>query len=120
MAVFKRKLKAGGHVWAFWFDAPGSTRDNRKQITGSGFASKKAAQDAEAQRRTEVQRECDLQKATPGEVPGTLGSLLKEFFSEHGAKSLALKTLDRYREMAVYLDETLLAMQLPAIRPLHL
>src|ERR1035438_5420092 len=120
MAVFKRKLKSGGHVWAYWFDAPGSTRENRKQITASGFSSKKAAQDAEAERRTQAQREAELQIATPGEIPGTLASLLKEFFSEHGAKSLAPKTLQRYREMAEYLDADLLALSLTTIRPLHL
>jgi integrase len=120
MAIFKRKLKSGGHVWAYWFDAPGSTRENRKQITASGFASKKAAQDAEAERRMQAQRDAELQTATPGAVPGTLESLLKEFFSEHGAKSLAPKTLDRYQDMAEYLDADLKAMQLPAIKPLHL
>jgi integrase len=45
---------------------------------------------------------------------------MKEFFSEHGAKALAPKTLDRYREMADYLDADLLAMPIPAIKPLHL
>jgi integrase len=120
MAVFKRKLKSGGHVWAFWFDAPGSTRENRKQITGSGFASKKAAQDAEAERRTQAQRDAELLTASPVAVPGTLAGLLDEFFSEHGAKSLAPKTLDRYKEMAEYLDPELRALPLPGVKALHL
>jgi integrase len=46
--------------------------------------------------------------------------LLKEFFSEHGAKSLALKTLERYREMAEYLDADLCALSLACVKPLHL
>src|SRR6185312_2475511 len=120
MAVFKRKLKSGGHVWAYWFDAPGSTRADRRQISRSGFASKKEAQDAEAARRIEAQRHAELQENTPGQVPGTLGSLLEEFFSEHGAKSLAAKTLQRYREMADYLDGDLRGLPLTGIKPLHL
>src|SRR5579871_6258759 len=123
MAVYKRKWKSAHGVqtnWYYVFDAPGSTRDNRRQILKSGFTSKKEAQDAEAERRIEEQRAFSLQKATPAEVPGTLAGLLKEFFSEHGAKSLAPKTLQRYKEMAEYLDADLLAMQIPAIKPLHL
>lgn len=119
MSVSKRKWKSG-QAWAYCFDAPGSTRENRKQIFQSGFASKKEAQDAEAAWRIEVQRECELQKNTPGEIPGTLASLLEEFFSEHGAKSLARKTLQRYREMAEYIDADLRALPLTNIRPLHL
>jgi integrase len=123
MAVYKRKWKSAHGVqtnWYYVFDAPGSTRENRRQILKSGYASKKEAQDAEAERRIEEQRAFSLQKATPAEVPGTLAGLLKEFFSEHGAKSLAPKTLQRYKEMAEYLDADLLAMQIPAIKPLHL
>lgn len=54
------------------------------------------------------------------EPPGTLSGLLREFFTEHGAKALAPKTLQRHREMAEYPDTNLLAMQVPAIKPLHL
>src|SRR5579862_336274 len=123
MAVHKRKWKSAQGVqtnWYYVFDGPGSTRDNRRQILKSGYASKKEAQDAEAERRIEEQRTFSLQKASPAEIPGTLAGLLKEFFSEHGAKSLAPKTLQRYKEMAEYLDADLLAMQIPAIKPLHL
>lgn len=70
--------------------------------------------------RYKEQRNFELQKATPAEVPGTLAGLLKEFFTQHGEKSLALKTLQRYREMADYLDTDLLAMEIPKIKPLHL
>ena len=123
MAIRKRKWKTAQGVqtaWSYVFDAPGSTRENRKQIFESGFESKKEATDAEVARRIKEQRDFELQKATPAAVPGTLSGLLKEFFSEHGAKSLAPKTLQRYREMAEYLDSELLAMPIPAIKPLHL
>ena len=123
MAIRKRKWKTAQGVqiaWCYVFDAPGSTRENRKQIFESGFASKKEAADAEAERRIKEQRDFELQKATPAAVPGTLSGLLDEFFSEHGTKALAPKTLQRYREMAEYLDADLMAMQIPAIKPLHL
>ena len=123
MAIRKRKWKTAQGVktaWSYVFDAPGSTRENRKQIFESGFESKKEATDAEVERRIKEQRAFELQKLTPAEVPGTLAGLLKEFFSEHGAKALAPKTLQRYREMAEYLDNDLLAMQIPAIKPIHL
>jgi integrase len=123
MAIRKRKWKTAQGVqtaWSYVFDAPGSTRENRKQIFESGFESKKEATDAEVARRIKEQRDFELRKATPAAVPGTLSGLLKEFFSEHGAKSLAPKTLQRYREMAEYLDSELLAMPIPAIKPLHL
>jgi integrase len=123
MAIRKRKWKTAQGVktaWSYVFDAPGSTREKRKQIFESGFESKKEATDAEVERRIKEQRDFELRKATPTEEPGTLAGLLKEFFSEHGAKSLAPKTLQRYREMAEYLDNELLAMQIPAIKPLHL
>src|SRR5579862_6949383 len=98
MAVHKRKWKSASGTqtnWYYVFDAPGSTRESRRQILKSGFASKKEAQDAEAERRIKEQRDFDLQKATPAELPGTLSGLLKEFFNQHGEKSLALKTLKR-------------------------
>jgi len=123
MAIRKRKWKTGQGVqtaWSYVFDAPGSTRTNRKQIFESGFASKKEAQDAETSRRVKAQKDYELQSATSAAIPGTLAGLLKEFFSEHGAKALAAKTLQRYREMADYLDAELLAMPLPKIKPIHL
>jgi len=123
MAIRKRKWKTAQGVqtaWSYVFDAPGSTRENRKQIFESGFESKKEATDAEVQRRIKEQRDFELQKSTPAAVPGTLSGLLKEFFNEHGEKALAQKTLQRYREMADYLDNDLLAMSIPKIKPLHL
>ncbi|GEM_PF-6509435 len=96
---------------------PSSTRQARRGKTAAslkrGSASKKEAQDAEAARRIEEQHAFNLQKAAPAEVPGTLAGLLKEFFVQHGEDPQAL-------EMAEYLNPYLLAMQIPAIKPLHL
>jgi len=89
MAVHKRKWKSASGVqtnWYYVFDGPGSTRESRRQILKSGFASKKEAQDAEAERRMSAQREYNLLKASPAELPGTLSGLLKEFFNEHGER----------------------------------
>ena len=98
MAIRKRKWKTAQGIqtaWSYVFDAPGSTRENRKQIFESGFESKKEATDAEVARRIKEQRDFEIGKMTPAEVPGTLAGLLKEFFSQHGEKSLAAKTLRR-------------------------
>ena len=78
MAIRKRKWKSGGkfaEAWSYVFDAPGSTRENRKQIFESGFASKKEAQDAEAARRIQAQRDHELGKNTPAAIPGTLSTI---------------------------------------------
>lgn len=110
IAVHKRKWKSASGVqtnWYYVFDGPGY----RRQILKSGFASKKEAQDAEAERRLSAQREYNLLQATPAELPGTLSGLLKEFFDEHGEKALAAKTLKRCREMADYLDTELMNME---------
>ena len=64
MAVRRHKSKATGKVtWSYCFDAPGSSRQNRKQIALYGFAAKKAAQDAEAQRH---RGECAVRRTQSG------------------------------------------------------
>src|SRR5688500_12497398 len=95
MPVNKRKYRSGKVVWSYVIDAPGSTRDNRQQITGSGFSTKRQAEDAEAERRIEEQRRHELAEsgvtiATP--LPTTLGMLLEEFFRQHVDEKLAPKT----------------------------
>ncbi|MCC7235225.1 MAG: Arm DNA-binding domain-containing protein [Bryobacterales bacterium] len=59
MAVRKRQCKTAQGTktaWSYVFDAPGSTRQDRRQVFESGFASKKEAQEAEAERRIKEQR----------------------------------------------------------------
>ena len=123
MAVFKRKYRSGKTVWWYLFDAPGSTRQNRQQVTASGFSTKRQAEDAEARRRVGEQHKAEMARAATGvdaPLPKTLESLLLEFFTEHGDKNLAPKTVERYREQAAYLAPELLAMPLAEITPLHL
>jgi integrase len=122
MPVFKRKYRSGKITCWYVFEAPGSTREDRRQITESGFSTKAAAEKAEAERRVDEQRKYELSKVVPVEVPlpKRLDQLLKDFFTEHGARKLAPKTVERYQEQAAYLSPELLATKLPEITPLHL
>jgi hypothetical protein len=46
--------------------------------------------------------------------------LLQEFFRQHAMERLAVKTTERYRELAAALAPELLVMTLGEITPLHL
>jgi integrase len=123
MSVHKRKYRNGRIVWRYKFDAPGSTRGDRRLIEKDGFATKKEAQDAEGLRRGEEQKKAEMAKAGAGvtaAVPTTLGTLLQEFIAQHAQEKLAPKTVERYREQASYVAPELLAMPLAEITPLHL
>jgi integrase len=123
MSVHKRKYRSGQIVWHYVFDMSGSTREDRVRITGSGFATKREAEDAEANRRIEEQQKRDLAKAgasIAGPVPRTLSMLLDEFFQAHVDKKLAPKTVERYHEQVAYLHADLKKMTIVEITPLHL
>ena len=123
MPAHKRKYRSGQVVWHYVFDMSGSTREDRLRITGSGFATKREAEDAEANRRIEEQQKRDLAKAgasIAGRVPRTLSTLLEEFFRQHVDEKLAPKTIERYHEQAAYLNLELLNMPIGVITPLHL
>jgi integrase len=123
MPVYKRKYKSGRVVWSYVFPAPGSTRNEQRYVTGSGFRTKQAAIDAEAERRVAEQKRYELEKSGVGvsaAIPKTLGMLLDEFFRQHAEEKLAPKTTERYHEQAAYLSPELLAMPLADITPLHL
>jgi integrase len=123
MPVFKRKYKSGEIVWSYVFSAPGASG---RQITKSGFQSKKEAQVAEAERRIEEQRKYDLERSgapesVAAELPKILAALLEEFFKQHcEVKNLSPKTIERYRENVALLAPELLAMPLNEIKPLQL
>ena len=122
MAVKKRIYRSGRTSWYYVFDASGSTREKRRQITESGFSTRREAEEAEARRRVEEAHKLELAKAgrLDAPVPKTLANLLHEFFDEYAEKKLARKTVERYREQAAYLSAELLAMPLPEISALHL
>jgi integrase len=123
MSVHKRKYRDGRVVWRYLFNAPGSTRQNRIIIQKVGFATKKEAQESEATRRIEEQKRYEMEKAGAGvtaAVPTSLGTLLQEFLEQHVKEHLAPKTIERYREMAAYIDPELLKRPLAEITPLHL
>jgi len=122
MAVYKRKYDSGTALWYFMFQPPSAARGSLP-IRQFGFATKREAEDAEANRRTEEQKKYELAKAGSGMAaapPKTLSMLLEEFFSQHVDKKLAPKTIERYHEQAKCLNPELLAMPLANITPLHL
>jgi integrase len=123
MSAYKRSYRSGQVVWHYVFALSGSTRDQRLRITGSGFATKGAAQEAEAIRRIEELQKREMAKAGAGVVaqaPRTLGMLLEEFFAQHVDGKLAPKTIERYHDQAAYLDPELRAIPIAEITPLHL
>ena len=105
------------------FSLPGSSRNDRRRISESGFATKREAENAEARRRIEELQKLELAKAGAGvaaKPPTTLTQLLNEFFVQHVDDNLAPKTAERYHEQTAYIDPGLLAMPLADITPLHL
>ena len=122
MAVYKRKYRSGKTTWCFTIDAPGSTREERRQIMESGFPTKGAAEEAQAERRVTEQKKYELEKAGLPDVPlpKTLAELLTDFFAEYAERRLARKTIERYREQVAYLHRDLLDTPIPQITPLHL
>ena len=122
MPAFRRRYRSGHVLWGYQFDRPGSTREERDRISGSGFSTKREAEDAEAIRRVDEQQKRDLVKAgasIAAAPPKTLSTLLSEFI-RHSEEKLAPKTVERYREQSAYLDPDLSGMTLTEITPLHL
>lgn len=120
VAVRKHKLKGGKVSWSYCFDGPGSSRQNRTQVSGYGFSTKKAAQDAESRRRLDVQREfATAQQKTPPPAV-TLKDLIDEFLREHATRNLAPKTVERYSDAVAYLSPALLETPISQITPLVL
>jgi len=65
MAAYKRKYDSGTALWYFKFQPPGAARGSLP-IRQFGFATKREAEDAEANRRTEEQKKYELAKAGSG------------------------------------------------------
>ena len=104
------------------FSLPRSSRNDRRRISESGFATKREAEDAEA-RRDEEQQKLELAKAGAGiaaKPPTTLAQLLMEFFAQHVDENLAPKTVERYHQQAAYLHVDLLSMTITEVTSLHL
>jgi integrase len=123
MSVHKRTYASGQVVWHYVFALPGSTREQRLRITGSGFATKGEAQQAEAIRRIEEQQKWEMARAgaiVVAQAPRTLGMLLEEFFTQHVDGKLAPKAVERYHDQARYLSPELRAIPITEITPLHL
>jgi hypothetical protein len=102
MATYKRKYDSGSVLWYFKFQPPGAARGSLP-VRQFGFATKREAEDAEANRRITEQLKYELGKAGSGVAaapPKTLSMLLEEFFRQHVEKKLAPKTIERYHEQA--------------------
>ncbi len=122
MPVYKRKYASGTVLWYYKFQPPGAARTTLP-VREFGFATKREAEDAEANRRIAEQQKYELAKAGSGIAaapPKTLSMLLEEFFLQHVEKKLAPKTIERYHEQAKCLNPELLAMPLTDVTPLHL
>src|SRR5579864_954056 len=114
MPVYKRKYDSGTVLWYFKFQPPGAARGSLP-VRQFGFATKREAEDAEANRRIEEQKKYELAKAGSGvaaAIPKTLSMLLAEFMRQHAEKKLAPKTIERYRDQLSCLDLELLKMPL--------
>jgi len=115
----RKRITKSGVSWGYYLNRPGSTRACRQQITAWGFATKKAAVDAEAARRLELQAESSArQRGVTGEVPATLRELIARFFEEH--TGLAPKTAERYRDHAEALSAELRNLAISDVTTLRL
>jgi hypothetical protein len=65
VAVYKRKYNSGTVLWYFKFQPPGAAR-GVLPVRQFGFATKREAEDAEANRRIEEQKKYELAKAGSG------------------------------------------------------
>jgi Arm DNA-binding domain len=98
MPAYKYKNRAGRTLWGYMYSGPGSTRENRKRISRSGFATKREAEEAERNRGIEEGRKAELANIASivtGPLPRTLSMLLEEFFEQHVDEKLAPKTIER-------------------------
>lgn len=118
----RRRVQNGVTSWGYYFDAPGSTRRNRHQISKWGFVTMGDAVNAMAQHRIEEKEAAEKRALGVGvtsPLPKTMGQLLIEFFDGYAEKELRPKTVQEYRHQAMYLSAELLAMPLPELKPLH-
>jgi integrase len=95
--VFKRKLPSGSITWGYSIDAGKDENGKRKQIFKSGFSREKDA--AKALREK-------LNEKDAGELvrpdPTTFAAFLTDWFKEHAERNCTPKTVERYRQLAVY------------------
>jgi integrase len=114
------RIHRGRKDWFYKFDAPGSTRQNRKQIRKYGFPTKKAAETAEAEARLEAVKKETIRNVS--DVPATFDLLFEKFLALHcqGADPLSPTTVQHYREHRAYLDPELLQTPPDQITRVHL
>ncbi len=111
MSTRKFKLRGKRVSWGYEFSI--GPRGAAERYQQGGYATEKAAKDAEAAKRTEITRKAKIA------ATGTLGHAIGRFFDDRGAE-LSPKTLDRYRELVAYLGPDLLGMPIADVRAMDL
>lgn len=110
--TYKRKSRKGKVTWAYRFDLPGSCRANRLFAYDGGFATKKAAEDAEAVKRVQI-------AAAPKSARKTLAGLLSQWMEDQH-EQWSPKTAERYKELAAYLSPDVTSLNIGDVTSLIL
>ena len=97
--VFKRKLPSGTITWGYSIDVGKDETGKRKQIFKSGFETMKAAGDA-LRKKLNEKDEGDLVKPDPT----TWAAFFDEWIREHAERNCTPKTVERYHQLAGYLQ----------------
>ncbi|MGD1098450.1 MAG: site-specific integrase [Bryobacteraceae bacterium] len=116
----RKRIKNGVASWGYYFDAYGSTRKNRHQISEWGFETMDAAIKARAQGMIDEKMAAEKRAASVGvtaPVPKTLQQLFDEFLDHYAEKELRQTTVEKYREKILYLSPELLTMPLKDLEP---
>lgn len=119
MPVYKRQYRNGRVVWSYEFAGPESSRENRTRITATGFATRKAAVEAEAERRLEIQQQALEQARDKAPEPLKLGAMIRQWHADQ-CKNWSPKTAQRYIELAAYLSPELTRQPITEVTALML
>jgi integrase len=97
--VTKRLTRAGRPRWAYVFDAGKDENRRRRQLTRSGFLTKREAEEALAKALAEQQ----VKPASAEEKPMlTFAEFAERWFREGNPREWSPKTLERSKELAQY------------------
>src|SRR6516225_5165415 len=125
----RKLVRNGKTTWGYEFELVGSSRADRKRTAKWGFATKKNAIKAEAERRIEEEAKAEAAARGIAVVPRTLGQLLDEFLAQHvaprkepnGASSgLSPKTYEDYQAWISKISAPLRAMPVGEVNALTL
>ncbi|MGA7235938.1 MAG: tyrosine-type recombinase/integrase [Bryobacteraceae bacterium] len=95
--VRRRTTAAGRARWEFVFDAGRDEDGRRRQLSKSGFATQRAAEDALREAIIEAGKESGDAPASPA-----FESFFKHWVEEHASRRCAPKTVERYGQLGAY------------------